>query len=336
MERNSINYKILQENNWANVNRKIKEEATNTGNFITSNNMNDDYNISNIIDPGDYTETSKNIINDMHNLDTSKYDIYNNDYKLNRLGDYKISNTMEYALELYILYCNKLGYDPSNVVKYIIDNNISNSNTLFSSDNNFKQWTLINYNMIDIYVDHLLKMGIDPKNDDVIELYKGKLDAADKERKNLISPYASTLGENNSILYKKDKILFKVTKDNVEKIDDGKTFLIQNPYSVTTLLYLLETLGGTNNKVIVTFWGNANDVNRNKLFLMMNEVISFLNMNVKEDFKINFEENNGVYINSFIMNTKSIKKEVDLSELMTKKEKEILSGESQPKKQRRA
>ena len=25
--------------------------------------------------------------------------------------------------ELYILYCNKLGYDPSNVVKYIIDNN---------------------------------------------------------------------------------------------------------------------------------------------------------------------------------------------------------------------
>ena len=69
---------------------------------------------------------------------------------------------------------------------------------------------------------------------------------------------------------------------------------------------------------------------------MMNEVISFLNMNVKEDFKINFEENNGVYINSFIMNTKSIKKEVDLSELMTKKEKEILSGEPQPKKQRRA
>lgn len=244
---------------------------------------------------------------------------------LNKLGNYELSDTMEHALYLYILYCNKFGYDPSMVANYIIENSINNSNSLFNSDDDFKKWVLINYNIRIACINHLEKMGIDLSSDSVIELYKGKLDSI-MQNGNVISPYATTMNKENSVLYKKNNKIYKISGNNVEELEEGKTYIIQNPYSVAHLLYLLETLGNTNNRVIICFWGSLKDRCKNNSLSMMNDIIDFLNIKEEVKTKTKLEEKDGMYIYSFDIDTKNIKKDVEYSQLMTKKELEILGN----------
>lgn len=283
------------------------------------------------IDKSNYYDKSYYVDNLIEKIDYNNFD--SNNIDLNKLGNYNLSDSMQYALELYILYCDKFGYDPSKVIKYVIDNSINNSNVLFASNDKFKKWVLINYGMKDIYVRHLKDLSVDLSSNNVIELYKGKLDSI-MPRNNQISPYASTFNDDNSILYKKDNIIYRVDENSFEKISDGKTYLIQNISSVAHLLYILETLGKTDNKAIVTFWGNINDNNKNKLLLMMNEILEFLNMDTVFDLKTKFKEKDGKYIYSFIINTKSIKRDVDLKELLTIKEMNLLTEISKSKQGR--
>lgn len=280
------------------------------------------------IDNSNYYDKSFYVDNLIEKIDYSNFD--SNNIDLNKLGNYNLTDSMQYVLELYILYCEKFGYDPSKVIKYVIDNSINNSNILFASNDKFKKWVLINYSMKDIYVRHLKDLSVDLSSDNVIELYKGKLDSI-MPRDNQISPYASTFNDDNSILYKKDNIIYRVDENSFEKLSDGKTYLIQNISSVAHLLYILETLGKTDNKAVVTFWGNINDNNKNKLLLMMNEILEFLNMDTVFDLKTKFEEKDEEYIYSFIINTKSIKRDVDLKELLTIKEMNLLTEISKRK-----
>lgn len=274
----------------------------------------------------DYLYEKKDLKNDyIYNNDKKIYNDNINKFNLNKLGNYELSNTMEYTLYLYILYCNKFGYNPSNVVNYIISNSLNNSNILFNADKDFKKWVLINYGIKDAYIKHLEMMGIDLSDSDVIELYKGKLDSV-APAGNAISPYCETMNAQNSILYKRNGKIYMICEESVKELREGKTYIIQNPYSVASLLYLLETLGNTNNRIIVSFWGSLNDRNIKKTLSMMSEVVDYLNANQDGKIETKFEEKDGIYTYSFIIDAKSIKKEVDLAGLITKRDLELLDN----------
>lgn len=303
-------------------------------NYIYNDYINkENYNESDYKEKLNYIDNVK--IKNNNIIDVDKKVAYNEkeinyqEYDLNKLGNYGLSTNMEYALYLYIVYCEKFGYDPTKIVSYIIKNSINNTNKLFNADKDFKKWIIINYGLNKAYIKHLQKIGIDISSDDVIELYKGKLDTISPE-KEIISPYAETLKKQNSVIYKINNEIYKIINGSFEKIESGKTFIIQNPYSVVDLLYLLGTIGNTDNKIVISFYGSLNDINRKKHFSTVSEILKFLGINNPEDVQIKYDEQDGMFLYSCIMNARSIKKNIDYEELLTIKAKKILGDNYNP------
>lgn len=259
--------------------------------------------------------------------------------KINNLND-------EYIIQLFIQYLNhNLNYDEKQIIKKIINRQCNvNEVKLIINDlikqNNYKIETLVDlYPDFASYVDlvdrtreyylyHLTKENINMDSEDTYELNKGEFDTATTSSTSIISKYGNTLELDNNVLYKYNGILYNVYENgDFIEIPEGSTFIIHNPYNTKEILYNLSVLAGTNNTVVLGTWGlnKFDKLYKKKIerFLSIINVLSIDNRLLSNDITFNCD---GITCNSFVINTKNLKSNIDFNGLLSYREKNIIKN----------
>ena len=284
---------------------------------IKNTNLNDYFNLGeneNIINNKDSIKNImdiKNIYNDI------KKDILNT----NKLEDL-YSDSDIYIANLFIQYSIFKGSDYETALEYLEKYDVIGYKKLLETNPEFQTYIKLIYKSRQLYMNELYKMGVDFNSSNTIELGKGQYDTCVGEENTRISKYNSTIGLEDSFLYRKDDKVYEISKNNIKKLSENSTFIIHNPYNLTEVLYNLEVLAGTNNKVILGSWGlNIGKDKDKKISDIMNILYLLL-----DDIKIDMsnEDIYNIYCNNVIVDTKNIKKIVEPLTLLTDNDFKIM------------
>lgn len=307
--------------------------------------MNEDFNkdiskTNNIIYSDEIINNDKNIIksnlkiiqnnsNDMY-LNLKYNDSYNNDLLLKENSN---NDTLfSYVLNLFIQYFESVGINVelNTLYKYLRENNICEVDQLLKSNGEFVRWLKVLPKMSEYYTDHVDKLGINL--DHALEINKGQFDSASISRDNVVSKYANTFNLENAILRKCEDKLYISYYDNGNEVEvpEGSTFLMHNCYSEFDFIYIINTLAGTNNELVIGNWGVDSNINKNRF----KKTLKLLNYFTNEYINYSEGEKDGIYCGSVIVNTKKLKKLFD-DDSMYEKELSLVLDQGRTKVLRR-
>ena len=285
---------------------------------IKSTNLNDYFNLG----KNDEIVNDKDNIKNMIDIKNIYNDIKKDAENLNKI-EALFSNSDIYIVNLFLQYCLFKGSEFETVLDYLTKYNLIGYKKILETNPEFQTYVKLIYKSRQLYMNELYKMGVDLKSKDTIELGKGQFDTCVSKENTRISKYNSTISLEDSILYRKDDNVYEVSKDNIRKINENSTFIIHNPYNLTELLYNLEVLAGTNNKVILGSWGlNIGKDKDKKISDIMNILYLLL-----DDIKIDMsnEDIYNIYCNNVIVNTKDIKKIIEPNIMLTDNDFKIMN-----------
>lgn len=178
-----------------------------------------------------------------------------------------------YIIKLYKQYCDT----------YNIEFNIKMINS-----KEFINWIVKNKKLLEKYKRYLINIGyISSKN--TAEIGKGIYDSISEDNIEIISPYAETLGKQNSRLFIVTGIPI-VKKQNKIIYPSQELLLTHNPYNEE----LSDWKDIHNNGIYdisVGVYGNIHDKNYKKKLYMIKELSKTMN----DDFIINYETDNDEY-----------------------------------------
>lgn len=159
----------------------------------------------------------------------------------------------KYILLLYKQYCDSLGkhYDTFNIItdtEFIIYLSLLTKRTIN-------------------YANYLNYLGLCLTNDTTIELNKGKYDSLGKELVTIVSPFAETLGCQNSELLVNNNPLV-VMGSSVFIADNCDLFLTHNPIIKQSIsdIALLHNIGAN---ICIGIHGNVSDKDRDQKLKML-------------------------------------------------------------------
>ena len=183
----------------------------------------------------------------------------------------------KYILCLYEQYCNSIG-------KEYIELNIF-------TDINFINWIESLVNKTKLYSKYLDYLNIPIYKDNAIELGKGKFDTLGEELVTIVSPFAETLGLQNSNFSITEEGLLIFTDSSLYSINDCDLFLTQNPYNISSL-NSTELIHNTGLNICIGMYGNIND--KDKISKL--NTLKKLYQNLADDTKIYYETINDTYL----------------------------------------
>ena len=140
----------------------------------------------------------------------------------------------------------------------------------------------------------------------------------------------------NAILFKDDGKVYTINENGEENILlEGSTIIIHNPYNLKDVIYTLEVLAGTDNKVVLGTWG-FKSFEKKHLMLLNNylKLICILSDNDTKNIDLKTSKNfeyDGIQCNSISVNTKHLKEVIPTNDLLTDKEIEIVKKASNNK-----
>ena len=162
----------------------------------------------------------------------------------------------KYILLLYKQYCETVGkqYDKFNI---IVDIEF------------IKYLSFLVKRTID-YANYLNYLGLCLTNDTTIELNKGKYDSLGKELVTIVSPFAETIGCQNSELLICDENPLVIIGASIFTADNCDWFLTHNPIirSSVSNITLLHNIG---ENVCIGIYGKTTDKDRYKKLKMLEE-----------------------------------------------------------------
>ncbi len=180
---------------------------------------------------------------------------------------------LNYLLCLYEQFCKALGksYSKQNIF----------------TDLDFFNWLSILQKQTRLYGEYLKYLDILDRNL-IVELDKGKYDTIGTNLVTIISPFASSLGLQNSNIIVKDIPL--VLRDNKIYYLDSELILTHNPYSILTLNNLISLHNMGLNICLGVYGSNLDKDKKDKLTILKN-IFKRLN----DDIEISYDTLNDTY-----------------------------------------
>ena len=171
-----------------------------------------------------------------------------------------------------------------------------------------------------------MRKKVDVNSSNTIEINKGEFDSAATDSMTVVSKYAKTMGLTPSMLYRKDNKVYRISEDgSISLIPEGSTILIHNTYDLRDILYVLLTFSGLDINVVVGAWGfkyyAKDNLEKLKKVLGMAKVLGCEVTNISQPL-----EKDNILCDSFSLNTKKIKDNISSVELLTGREKDILTN----------
>ena len=252
----------------------------------------------------------------------NNYDYLINQLKndtIDELCNLDISNDILYLCNLFIIFCNSKGYDYKDTLINLLKLNVTVEEFITFNDE-FFNWLKAYNNLKLITQEKLLKKGVNLNDESVIELYKGAYDTIVSKDCKIISPYASTLGEKNSIICKSEDSLYKVTEDgDITELPENKLYIINNYYSVKELLYLINVLAGTKNELCVAQSGLKVCSARKGNLKLFNQVLQLIENQKGVILDAEIDEENNIYTDSVHFDTSKMKEFIQSETLLPEK-----------------
>lgn len=159
----------------------------------------------------------------------------------------------KYILLLYKQYCDSIGkeYDYLNITK----------------DNNFVIWLYSLLKQTIDYSKYLSYLGVNLFNKTAIELNKGKYDSFGKESIMIVSPFAETLGSQNSEIIVVDNTPLVITEKSIFT-PDYDLFLTHNPLNNCNINDLI-SLHNNGSNICIGVYGTTSDKDRKEKLKML-------------------------------------------------------------------
>lgn len=267
------------------------------------------------------------INNNISNLEN--YKLYNYEKIITNNIEESVQNSNdEYIIQLLIQYLKYRNADINTIISYLISNKMCNLESLIKIYPEFGDYVQLCDKLREYYLYHLMKEKIDVDNQNTYEINKGEFDTASTNQTTIISKYAGTLNLYDGILYKINGKVYRISeKGFLSEIQEGSTIIIHNPYNIKDVLYVLEVLAGTENKVVLGTWG-FNELKKEQLQLQKNylKIIDLLSDKTKTTELISDKtmEFDGINCNSFVVNTKNLIEVIPFTELLSKREIDLL------------
>ena len=158
------------------------------------------------------------------------------------------------------------------------------------------------YNWIPIYMEqsseyrnYLINyMGLDLNDPYLMELDKGYIDSVIDKNAIMVSNYAFTKGNENSMLVfdGRDNIMMMKNK-GIYSIDNIEMIMTHNPYSLEEIKRVEKTINNFNKKIILGVYGNINDYDRKTKINHLKKVRDSI-PNIEYDY--NEREDNYFYV----------------------------------------
>lgn len=194
----------------------------------------------------------------------------------------------EYLLCLYKQYCEAKGIEPLPVKVY---------------PTQFLDWISENNYLLEDYMEYLHCLGFDYAKENTIEVGKGIFDSLKDHEIRLVSPFAETIGENNSRLMVVRGTPLILAKNEIS-IPNELTILTHNPYRISSI-------DGWNNvhnrglkNISIGMFGRLNDENRKEKIGLLEDLAKTMT----DDYSFNYDTNNGNYFVTLNSNRKKLKK----------------------------
>lgn len=260
-------------------------------------------------------------------------------YELNFLNEEEntIQNSnKEYVMQLFIQYLNYIDGNINKLADDIINNKLYEYSSLVKLFPEFADYVNLCDNLKEYYLYHLIEEKIDVNSNNAFEINKGELDTAATNKTTIISKYADSMNLTNAILFKDDGKVYTINENGEENILlEGSTIIIHNPYNLKDVIYTLEVLAGTDNKVVLGTWG-FKSFEKKHLMLLNNylKLICILSDNDTKNIDLKTSKNfeyDGIQCNSISVNTKHLKEVIPTNDLLTDKEIEIVKKASNNK-----
>lgn len=158
------------------------------------------------------------------------------------------------------------------------------------------------YNWIPIYMEqsseyrnYLINyMGLDLNDPYLMELDKGYIDSVIDKNAIMVSKYAFTKGNENSMLVFDDRDNIMLMKNKgIYSIDNIDTIMTHNPYSLEEIKRVEKTINNFNKEIILGVYGNINDYDRKTKINHLKKVRDSI-PNIEYDY--NEKEDNYFYV----------------------------------------
>lgn len=158
------------------------------------------------------------------------------------------------------------------------------------------------YNWIPIYMEqsseyrnYLINyMGLDLNDPYLMELDKGYIDSVIDKNAIMVSNYAFTKGNENSMLVFDDRDNIMMMKNKgFYSIDNIEMIMTHNPYSLEEIKRVEKTINNFNKKIILGVYGNINDYDRKTKINHLKKVRDSI-PNIEYDY--NEREDNYFYV----------------------------------------
>lgn len=158
------------------------------------------------------------------------------------------------------------------------------------------------YNWIPIYMEqsseyrnYLINyMGLDLNDPYLMELDKGYIDSVIDKNAIMVSNYAFTKGNENSMLVFDDRDNIMMMKNKgIYSIDNIEMIMTHNPYSLEEIKRVEKTINNFNKKIILGVYGNINDYDRKTKINHLKKVRDSI-PNIEYDY--NEREDNYFYV----------------------------------------
>lgn len=160
----------------------------------------------------------------------------------------------KYILMLYKQYCDSIGkpYDKYNIM----------------TDTDFVIYLSLLKKQIPNYERYLKYLGLSLNSDNTIELNKGKYDTLGKDAVTLVSPFAETVGCENSKLIVYKNVPFIIMGITVYTANNCDLFLTHNPFDEESVGNLIE-LHNNGANVCIGVYGKNSDKNKEAKIKML-------------------------------------------------------------------
>lgn len=261
--------------------------------------------------------------------DTESYKLYNNENIITNTIEESVNNSSnEYIMQLFIQYLKYRNGDINTIVSYLISNKMCDLESLIKIYPEFCDYVQLCDKLREYYLYHLMKEKIDVDNENTYEINKGEFDSASTNKTTIISKYAGTMNLDDGILYKINGKVYRISEnDFLSEVPEESTIIIHNPYNIKDVLYVLDVLAGTENKVVLGTWGfnelKKEQLNIQKRYLKIIDLLSDKTKPIKLDCDKTLEYD-GINCNSFIVNTRNLKEVIPFTDLLSKREIDLL------------
>ena len=281
-----------------------------------------------------YKSSQKDIIieTDTDVIDTIKEEMNNINILEKRINN----SNKEYIMQLFIQYLNYIDGNINKLADDIINNNLYEYSSLVKLFPEFADYVNLCDNLKEYYLYHLIDEKIDINSEKAFEINKGELDTAATNKTTIISKYANSMNLTNAIIFKDNDKVYTINENGEACVlPEGSTIIIHNPYNLKDVIYTLEVLAGTDNRVVLGTWG-FKEFEKNHLTLLNNylKIIHILSDNDTKNIDLKASKNfeyDGIQCNSISVNTKHLKEVIPTTDLLTNKEKEIIKKVSNSK-----